>query len=183
MAIPLGNNSAVYDAQQSSSTPDQDTSARNSQDIESGVSGPERGQPKNVSSFKSLGWLDRFLALWIFLAMAVGIILGNFVPETGPALEKGKFVGVSVPIGKGPMLSLASQVSTLLTYLCTAVGLLVMMYPILCKVRYESLYEIFSQRGIWKQIFFSLFVNWVLAPFLMVRPMPMQLHDHGSAHY
>ena len=53
-----------------------------------------------VSAFKSLGLLDRFLALWIFLAMAVGIILGNFVSNTGPALQKGKFVGVSVPIGK-----------------------------------------------------------------------------------
>jgi hypothetical protein len=53
-----------------------------------------------TSIFKSLGWLDRFLALWIFLAMAIGIILGNFVPNTGPALQKGKFVGVSVPIGK-----------------------------------------------------------------------------------
>ena len=48
-----------------------------------------------------------------------------------------------------------------------------MMYPILCKVRYESLYEILSQRGIWKQIFFSIFVNWVLAPFLMVHHMPI----------
>lgn len=55
---------------------------------------------KKQSSFASLGLLDRFLALWIFLAMAIGIILGNFVPNTGPALEKGKFVGVSVPIGK-----------------------------------------------------------------------------------
>ena len=54
---------------------------------------------EQVSAFKSLGWLDRFLALWIILAMAIGIILGNFVPSTGPALEKGKFVGVSVPIG------------------------------------------------------------------------------------
>lgn len=51
------------------------------------------------SAFKALGWLDRFLALWIFLAMAIGIILGNFVPNTGSALQKGKFVGVSVPIG------------------------------------------------------------------------------------
>ena len=51
------------------------------------------------SVFKSLGWLDRFLALWIFLAMAVGILLGNFVPNTGPALQRGEFVGVSVPIG------------------------------------------------------------------------------------
>jgi ACR3 family arsenite transporter len=53
-----------------------------------------------VSAFQQLGILDRFLALWIFLAMAVGIILGNFVPNTSKALEKGKFVGVSVPIGK-----------------------------------------------------------------------------------
>ena len=60
-------------------------------------------QPKqHLSAFKGLGLLDRFLALWIFLAMAIGIILGNFVPETGPALQKGKFVGVSVPIGMFP---------------------------------------------------------------------------------
>ena len=56
--------------------------------------------PDKVSAFKGLGWLDRFLALWIILAMAIGIILGNFVPSTGPALDKGKFVGVSVPIGQ-----------------------------------------------------------------------------------
>lgn len=56
--------------------------------------------PDKVSAFKGLGWLDRFLALWILLAMAIGIILGNFVPNTSPALQKGKFVGVSVPIGQ-----------------------------------------------------------------------------------
>lgn len=68
---------------------------------------PEKAQPRSSSAvdsgkesiFKNLGILDRFLALWIFLAMAVGIILGNFVPSTGPALQKGTFVGVSVPIG------------------------------------------------------------------------------------
>lgn len=54
---------------------------------------------EKVSAFKSLGWLDRYLAVWILLAMIVGVLLGNFVPETGPALQKGKFVGVSVPIG------------------------------------------------------------------------------------
>lgn len=54
----------------------------------------------NISAFKSLGWLDRFLALWILLAMVIGVLLGNFVPETGPALQNGKFVGVSVPIGE-----------------------------------------------------------------------------------
>ncbi|KAI5862479.1 arsenical-resistance protein [Durotheca rogersii] len=109
-----------------------------------------RDEPQNrtqLSAFKALGWLDRLLALWIFLAMVVGILLGNFVPGTGPALQKGKFVGVSVPI---------------------AVGLLVMMYPILCKVRYESLHELLSHRAMWKQICFSLFMNWIVAPFLML---------------
>ncbi|XDG09329.1 hypothetical protein ABKA04_008944 [Annulohypoxylon sp. FPYF3050] len=108
------------------------------------------------SAFKSLGWLDRFLALWILLAMAIGIILGNFVPETANALQKGQFVGVSVPIGKST------------PHAPQTVGLLVMMYPILCKVRYETLHELFSHRGIWKQIAFSVFMNWIVAPFLMV---------------
>jgi arsenite transporter len=59
----------------------------------------EDDRAEKVSAFKSLGWLDRFLAVWILLAMIVGVLLGNFVPQTGPALQKGKFVGVSVPIG------------------------------------------------------------------------------------
>lgn len=59
------------------------------------------GEPpaSQTSAIKGLGLLDRFLAVWIFLAMAIGIILGNFVPNTGPALHKGEFVGVSVPVG------------------------------------------------------------------------------------
>ena len=52
------------------------------------------------SAFKALGWLDRFLAVWILLAMIIGVLLGNFVPEMATALEKGEFVGVSVPIGE-----------------------------------------------------------------------------------
>lgn len=56
-----------------------------------------------TSAFQQLAILDRFLALWIFLAMVIGIILGNFVPNTSKALEKGKFVGVSVPIGECPV--------------------------------------------------------------------------------
>jgi ACR3 family arsenite transporter len=60
---------------------------------------PQQSSCSKQSAFKSLGILDRFLALWIFLAMAIGIILGNFVPNTGPALQRGTFVGVSVPIG------------------------------------------------------------------------------------
>lgn len=64
------------------------------------IDGNNSQQKRSFSAFASLGLLDRFLAVWIFLAMAVGIILGNFVPSMSPALEKGKFVGVSVPIGK-----------------------------------------------------------------------------------
>ncbi|KAI0398564.1 sodium bile acid symporter family-domain-containing protein [Xylariaceae sp. FL0594] len=102
---------------------------------------------KKQSAFKSLGWLDRYLAVWILLAIILGILLGNFAPHTAEALDRGRFVGVSIPI---------------------AVGLLVMMYPILCKVRFESLVEVFSHRGVWKQIGFSVFVNWIVAPFLML---------------
>lgn len=66
-------------------------------DVENNSS--EEKSASKVSMFKSLGLLDRFLAVWIFLSMAVGIILGNFVDNVGPALKKGEFVGVSVPIG------------------------------------------------------------------------------------
>jgi ACR3 family arsenite transporter len=112
---------------------------------------PELPKASNVglSTFKSLSFLDRFLALWIFLAMLVGILLGNFCPSVAPALQRGTFVSVSVPI---------------------AVGLLVMMYPILCKVQYERLHEVFRSRGVWIQLGFSLVVNWIVAPFIMVCP-------------
>ncbi|PYH88669.1 arsenical-resistance protein ACR3 [Aspergillus ellipticus CBS 707.79] len=100
-----------------------------------------------ISAFQQLGMLDRFLAIWIILAMAVGIILGNFVPNTSAALDRGKFMGVSVPI---------------------AIGLLVMMYPILCKVRFETLHRSFQERGLWIQVAFSVVVNWVVAPLFML---------------
>ncbi|KAF3482462.1 arsenical-resistance protein [Arthroderma uncinatum] len=115
-------------------------------DVEKNDSG-EQPQMVKTSAFKGLGLLDRFLALWILLAMVIGIILGNFVPRTGPALQKGTFVGVSIPI---------------------AIGLLIMMYPILCKVRYESLHHVFQTHEIWIQIAFSILVNWIIAPFLML---------------
>ena len=68
-------------------------------DLEKGTRSEAKDVSHKVSAFKSLGLLDRLLALWIFLAMLIGILLGNFVPNTGPALQKGKFVGVSIPIG------------------------------------------------------------------------------------
>lgn len=79
--------------------------------------------------------------------MAIGIILGNFVPNTGLALQKGKFVGISVPI---------------------AVGLLVMRSPIFCKDKFETLYHVFKQRTLWILVGFSVFVIWVIAPRLIL---------------
>ena len=51
------------------------------------------------SAYKSLGWLDRLLAVWILLAMVIGILLGNFVPGVEAALHRGDLAGVSLPIG------------------------------------------------------------------------------------
>ncbi|KAH8602611.1 hypothetical protein B0O99DRAFT_657447 [Bisporella sp. PMI_857] len=106
---------------------------------------PYIGGNTETSGFKDLGWLDRYLALYIFLALAVGIILGNFFPNTGPALQKGKFVRVPIPI---------------------AIGLLVMMYLIQCKVKYEMLHLLFKKGGIWVQTGFSVVMNWIIAPLL-----------------
>ncbi|TVY47281.1 Arsenical-resistance protein [Lachnellula occidentalis] len=133
------------------------------------------------SVFKSLGWLDQFLALWIFLAMAIGIILGNFVPNTGPALQKGQFVGVSVPIG---VLFLSffyfdAGFVQVLTF-GLAVGLLIMMYPILCKVKFETLHRVFQKKEIWVQIGFSIVVNWIIAPLVMLGLAWAFLPDKGG---
>lgn len=63
---------------------------------------PSISSDAHTSAFKGLGWLDRLLALWILLAMIIGVLLGNFVPNVGPALQRGTFVGVSIPIGTCP---------------------------------------------------------------------------------
>lgn len=68
---------------------------------------PEDEDEKPQPAIKGLGWLDRLLALWILLAMVVGILLGNFVDSVGPALHRGEFVGVSIPIGKCHMCLLS----------------------------------------------------------------------------
>lgn len=131
---------------------------------------PERisSIPK-TSAFRSLGWLDQYLAVWIFLAMGVGIILGNFVPNTGPALQRGEFIGVSIPIGKCLYVYVSPDISGNQLTFNAAVGLLVMMYPILCKVKFETLHHVFRKREIWTQVGFSIFVNWIIAPFVMVK--------------
>lgn len=103
--------------------------------------------PPKTSIYAGLGWLDRFLVIWILLAIIIGILLGNLVEDVGPALQRGKFVDVSIPI---------------------VVGLLVMMYPILCKVKYETLHKVFAHRQIWIRLGFSIVVNWIVAPLVML---------------
>ena len=91
-----------------------------------------------------LSTLDRFLPLWIFAAMAVGTLVGRAWPGLGPALDRVQLAGVSVPI---------------------AVGLLWMMYPVLAKVRYESVGPHLRDT---KLLGTSLVLNWVIGPLVML---------------
>ncbi|EME40423.1 hypothetical protein DOTSEDRAFT_157114 [Dothistroma septosporum NZE10] len=100
-----------------------------------------------TSVYAGLNWLDRLLVVWILLAITIGILLGNFISNIGPTLQRGKFADVSIPI---------------------AIGLLVMMYPILCKVKYETLHKVFAHRQVWIQLGFSIVVNWIIAPLVML---------------
>jgi ACR3 family arsenite transporter len=118
---------------------------------------------KVVPPLRGLSFLDRFLVLWILVAMGVGIAIGNTVSSAGPALQKGEFVGVSVPIGLSRPPPLKRPILTR-----PAIGLLVMMYPILCKVRFETLHLLLSHRALWIQIAISCVLNWILAPLFMV---------------
>ena len=100
-------------------------------------------EPLPTSVVKRLSMLDRFLPLWIFAAMALGLLLGRAFPSLGTALDRVKVAGVSVPIG---------------------IGLLWMMYPVLAKVRYETIGAHIAER---KLLGTSLFINWVLGPVVM----------------
>jgi hypothetical protein len=71
-----------------------------STDLEADHGNMDDTSREKKSVYAGLGWLDRLLVLWILLAIIIGILLGNFVDSVGPALQRGKFVDVSIPIGK-----------------------------------------------------------------------------------
>ena len=96
-----------------------------------------RTTPKRLSS------LDKWLPLWIGLAMVAGILLGRFVPALSEALSRLEVGGISVPIG---------------------LGLLVMMYPVLAKVRYDKIAAVTGDKRL---LVSSLLLNWIVGPAVM----------------
>lgn len=103
---------------------------------------------------KRLGFLDRYLTLWIFLAMLIGVSIGHFIPESAGFINSFSSGTTNIPL---------------------AIGLVLMMYPPLAKVRYEKIPEVFKNV---KLVLMSLFITWIIAPLFMFGLAYLFLSDY-----
>jgi len=103
-----------------------------------------------------LSLIDTLLPLWIIICMVGGVLIGYYVPNIDVVLNAANLAEVSLPI---------------------AIGLLFMMYPVFCRIKYEELAELVKGRFMKNQILFSLVVNWIVAPLFMVCLAWMTLPD------